>query len=158
VKNLRKIQQFGLALLILFALVGLIDSAAIHLKEIASLTDSTAFNSCKLNSTLDCSTVAKSEYSHIFGVPISLLGALFYDAIAVFGSTLVFGFKPQRWQFWTATAIILSSLLYSFWLLFISYFGIGALCPYCLVSDFSVAMVSIGWLLFAIPFLRSPKA
>jgi len=134
-----------LALITLFAAVGLVDAILVHLKEIASLTDPNAFNSCKINSVLDCSTVARSQYSHIFGFPVSLFGILFYDAILVLTITLLAGFQIRPWQAWVITVIAGISLAFSYWLLYISYFGIGALCPYCLVSDFCSTVVSLSW-------------
>jgi len=39
---------------------------------------------CNIDATFDCDRVNSSEYSELFGVPIALLGAAFYLAVAVF--------------------------------------------------------------------------
>jgi uncharacterized membrane protein len=147
-------QKAALILFILFGVVGLVDSSLIHLKEIASLTTPDAFASCKINELLDCGAVARSHYSHLFGIPVSQLGMYFYEAVAVLGICLAFGFKLLRWQVIGLSLLMLGALFFSYNLLFVSYFGIGALCIYCLVSNLSTTVVVISWIVFALPFLK----
>lgn len=130
------------------ALVGLIDSTLIHLKEIASVTDVNAFKACSLSAFLDCGQVAKSHFSHIFGMPVSLFGIYFYSAMLGIGFALLNGWKPTRTILWLLTAAIGVGVLFSIWLFFISYFGIGALCIYCLVSDTATLLMFVAWAWF----------
>lgn len=137
-----------LVLAAVFAAVGLLDSVLVHLKEIAALTDVSAFGSCTINSLLDCGAVARSAYSHVFGVPVSLFGIMYYTAFLALVITMLSGFRPRPWQMWGVSLLATGSLAFSAWLLYISYYGIGALCPYCLVSDASSAIVCVAWLIY----------
>jgi uncharacterized membrane protein len=137
-----------LLLLALFAAVGLLDSLIIHLKEIKSATDPSVFEACNIGKLLNCASVAKSSYAKFLGMPVSLLGALFYQASLVGSLCLLLGFKPQPWVQKAITAILILSLFFSFRLLYLSYFGLGVFCIYCLVSNLTTLGIFSTWLLY----------
>lgn len=151
-------KQIPVILSALFALTGLIDSTLIHLKEIASLTDKTAFASCSLSGLINCETVAKSPYSHLFGMPVSLLGIFFYVAVLTACVAFLTGWRPPRFIFWGMTLLIMGSFFFSLYLFIMSYFQIHALCPYCLVSDGATLGVLIAWFPFAWPHLNAKES
>lgn len=132
----------------IFALIGWIDSTLIHLKEIAGITDPNAFTSCHLNSVLDCGAVAKSKSSHFLGLPVSLIGIMFYEG-AFFGTLAIWlGLSLPKWLRVSLSVLSIGALYFSFRLLYISWFGLGVLCPYCLVSNLSTLFVTVGWFWF----------
>jgi uncharacterized membrane protein len=141
----------------LFALAGLIDSVLIHLKEINSLSDKTAFAGCNLSGFINCETVAQSQYSHILGMPVSLLGICFYMGICVACVALYTEWHPPIWLYWGITIAILLSFFFAVYLFVMSYYFIHALCPYCLVSDAAATGILIAWLTHAWPHLTGKE-
>lgn len=151
-------KHLPLILVLLFALVGFIDSSLVHLKEIAAHSDPDAFASCSINAQFNCATVASSRYANLLGLPVSQIGMYFYEAAAIIAAVLLLGWKPSRTIVGLLTLAVTGGLLFSFYLLYMSYFGIGSLCIYCLISNVSTLGVVVGWLVFAIPRLRPNSA
>ena len=80
-----------------------------------------------------CDTVLTSQYSEILGVPISLLGVLFFLLIMTFALLIL---SSKRKVF--AHGLFLCSfcgLFVSAVLFFIQFFIIGSFCQYCLFSE-----------------------
>lgn len=79
-----------------------------------------------------CEAVTTSSYAVIFGVPVALLGAIFYLTLAILAV----------WHIDTNHKLALRSILilsvfgfaFSLYLIYLQVFVIGALCLYCLVS------------------------
>ncbi|MCL5733772.1 MAG: vitamin K epoxide reductase family protein [Patescibacteria group bacterium] len=103
------------------------------------------------NSPLNCSIlagcdkVAASAYAKIYGIPIPLLGVIFYLAFFVLFfafsiSPAEGGFKKKRMAGFMVFAAFLG-VVFSAWLLFLQIFVIKALCLYCLVSDAAAAAI-----------------
>ena len=90
-----------------------------------------------------CDTVAKSPYSTILGIPLSLLGLCFY--LAIFLLTLVEWKKiflqyaahiPQAILFVTALGF-----LSSMYFIYLQGWVIGAWCTYCIVSAITSSLL-----------------
>ncbi len=122
----------------ILALIGLLD--ALYLLWI-KITQNKAL--C-LPGIGDCWSVNTSRYSEIFGVPLSLLGALAYLAILALlwleGKRLddkvllpgvVFG-------------VTLAGFVFSIYLTYLEIFVIKAICPFCVVS---AIVMTILWIL-----------
>ncbi|OHA18082.1 MAG: hypothetical protein A2836_01670 [Candidatus Taylorbacteria bacterium RIFCSPHIGHO2_01_FULL_45_63] len=102
---------------------------------------------CPLNS--DCHKVVHSEYSRFFGIPVELLGILYYLIIGV--AYLVFLVKPEIYFPALSTLILLITslaFLFSLYLTAIQLFVIRELCTWCLISAFICTVIFIaGWYL-----------
>lgn len=81
---------------------------------------------CQINSYWDCLKVSQSEYSQVFGLPISFLGIIGFIILIMFSS---FKFNYQKY-FLTVTSGLF--LLFSLYLTFIEFFMIKSLCLFCL--------------------------
>lgn len=143
----RKAAYF-VALLILFATLGLADSVTIHLKALAYTTDPTALRSCSLNQVFDCVSVSTSRYSKLFGIPVALIGVMYYEAILVMALTIWLGFRLLPWQKWGVSLVVAFSVFFSYYLMYMSYFGIGTVCLYCLVSLVAATGIAVAWFFF----------
>lgn len=79
-----------------------------------------------------CETVLTSPYSVIAGVPVSLLGALFYLAILVGVFTYLESHKtaPLKW----AMLLTVFGLLFSLWFVYVQGVILAAWCLYCIGS------------------------
>lgn len=90
-----------------------------------------------------CDTVTKSIYATVFGVPISLLGALYY--LVLFMLVLVYLDSEKTKFFLWASRLTWTGFLVSVVLVFLQIFVIKALCLYCLGSALtSTALFVLG--------------
>lgn len=88
---------------------------------------------CTLHASFNCDAVNSSIYSELFGVPIALLGFLFYAAVFV---VILFALcKPVQANvpLVITHGLTIFSILFSIYLFYVAKFIIGALCPYCIM-------------------------
>jgi len=99
-----------------------------------------------------CEKVTTSQYSVIFGVPMALMGALYYLAI-ILALVLYLDLRRDWIIKWTArfTAV---GFLFSLWLVYLQIFVIRAICQYCVLS----ALSSTGLFVIGVLVLRSHRA
>lgn len=79
-----------------------------------------------------CETVTTSEYSVVAGVPVALLGALYYFVLFI-GMFVYFDLQDKR-VLRVLMLFTVFGFLASLWFLYLQIFVIKALCLYCLVS------------------------
>jgi uncharacterized membrane protein len=79
-----------------------------------------------------CEQVTTSIYSEIFGIPLALLGSLFYGTIFIL--TLISFLNENKKLFYYVGFLSIAGLLCTMYLVFLMLFVINALCFYCLVS------------------------
>jgi uncharacterized membrane protein len=79
-----------------------------------------------------CETVLTSAYSVIAGVPVSLLGAVFYFIVLVG----VFSFLESKKTVLLKWSLLFTifGILFSLWFIYVQAFILGAWCLYCLGS------------------------
>jgi len=82
--------------------------------------------------THGCDLVTKSEYSSIMGVPVALLGALYYLAIFL-GVYIILETKKYDYLRFVAIATT-GGFLFSAWFVYLQFFVIHAICQYCMLS------------------------
>ncbi len=88
-----------------------------------------------------CETVLTSSYSVIAGVPVSLLGALFYLAVLVGVFAYLESKKtaPLKW----AMLLTVFGILFSLWFIYVQAVLLGAWCLYCLGSALTSTILFI---------------
>lgn len=79
-----------------------------------------------------CETVLTSQYSVVFGIPLSFLGSLFYLSVIVLGLLILTNYKKIFLQLFYAQAI--TGFIISLILLGLQAFTIKQFCQYCLLS------------------------
>lgn len=79
-----------------------------------------------------CEQVTTSIYSEVFGVPVALLGTLYYALIFIL--TLISYLTDNKKLFFQLSHLSIAGLLSSMYLVFIMVGVLGALCFYCLIS------------------------
>lgn len=78
-----------------------------------------------------CNEVLTSEYSAVFGIPLSVIGLTFYVAVFCMAILDAFGTAPLlKWIFWLALPGVAITLV----LLYLQAFVIHHFCQYCLAS------------------------
>jgi len=96
----------------------------------------------------DCVAVQASRYASIHGVPVAILGLLAYVAILLLEIV-----RPHAdadtasWIELGIFAIAFAGMLYSFYLTYVEFFIIHALCIYCLTSAVIISCLAFlaGW-------------
>ena len=99
-----------------------------------------------------CEKVTTSPYSAIGGIPVALLGAIYYIIIFL----LVIAYldtKKERILYFTALLTPIG-FLFSLWFLYLQLFVIKAICIYCVFSAFTSTMLFI----LGMIFLKANKA
>jgi uncharacterized membrane protein len=110
-----------------------------------------AFPPCSV--TRGCETVLTSQYATVLGVPIALLGSLFYLTIIFFSLTVLIDKRKVFAHGLFLTAF--SGLFVSAILFFVQFFILKAFCQYCLLSEaLSLAIFVVCSLLYS-KFLRT---
>ena len=82
----------------------------------------------------NCESVNTSQYSEIFGIPISLLGA---GAYAIMIVLLLLENRSQIWAEFSSMIVFgisLIGVLYSIYLTYIEVVVLKEICPYCVIS------------------------
>lgn len=85
---------------------------------------------CPENSIVNCAKVTTSLYSKVFGVPLALLGLLFFIAMVPV-QLPIFWQMTQKWLIWGRLAFAGSGVLMIFWLIYVELFKLNAICLYC---------------------------
>jgi len=78
-----------------------------------------------------CELVLTSPYAEVYGVPLSLLGALAYFAAFSLALLTAFG-NRSLWKVYGLQVILMS--LFTAWLTYLQAYVIGAFCQFCLLS------------------------
>jgi len=123
-----------LGLILVVALVGLADASYLTLEHYRGEVPP-----CSL--TEGCETVTTSKYSEILGVPVALLGALFYLAVlfSVFFIVTEKKFNLVCWLAYLSWVGLLAAVYFTA----IQAFVLRAYCQYCLVSAGSSTVIFI---------------
>lgn len=136
-------QSFKITIIVL-GLIGLLDSSYLTYSYFKA-NPINCFSAVKqVNS---CQVVADSIYSTILGVPISLLGMLFYLVI------IAIGVISQKKDFTFLLNLLLPfsamAVLFSLRLTYLQVYVIGYICYYCLISaTLSVILLGISWKIY----------
>lgn len=129
-------KRLGVALILLFAFLGLSDSIYIAQNE--------ANNSpliCNVQNLSGCNIVQASQYSHVFGISLAEYGVAFYAFIFVIAALELLVFDRFLRRVLQGAAIV--GVIASAYFTFLEIFVIHALCIYCLVSAFIALLVLI---------------
>lgn len=133
---LRGMKRVGVALILLFAFLGIADSTYLAQHELKGTP-----LLCTADSLSDCNVVVTSEYSRLFGVPIAGLGVLFYGIMFVLAALeLVLFDQLLRRALQIFSLVGIAASLY---FTFVQVAFIGALCIYCLASTAIALLIFI---------------
>lgn len=112
-------------ILIVLSVLGIADSAYLTYKH---------YSGDALTCTVleGCNEVLSSAYAVVLGVPVSILGIIFYGAVLLL-SFLYFDTRNKKILLILFLISILGFLA-SLWFLYLQFFVIQALCQYCIFS------------------------
>ncbi len=119
--------------LLCLALIGFADATYLTAKHFQGEIPPCAIDGCEI--------VLTSEYSEVLGIPVSLMGAIYYLVLSVL---LVVYLDTKKELF--LRIVLLSSVLglvASLWFSFLQLFVIKAFCQYCTVSSVASTVIFI---------------
>ncbi len=86
-----------------------------------------------------CDIVTTSVYSKIFGIPVALLGSLYYFSI-IFGAVAYLDSKDEKFFYWLAHYTIIGFIA-SMIFVILQVFFIKSICLYCMLSATSSTII-----------------
>lgn len=122
---------------VVLSLIGILVSAYATYQHYRS--SGTSF--CNLSDVVSCDIVNKSKYSEIAGMPVAIIGVIGYAVLAAIAGMLSAGsIKKQRG---VGALVILSAgaLLFSFYLTYVEFFWLKALCILCIASQIIILLI-----------------
>lgn len=134
------IKKVALAVLVA-SLLGLLASGILIVDKLALVSGNELPVPCNLNPLFSCVEVMKTSYAETAGIPNPLFGVMGYSFMATVG--LVFLLYKEISANLLRVALIGSSLAFAFsyYLLGVSMFVIGAICPFCLLSCLAATLI-----------------
>jgi len=125
----------------LFAITGLIVSSYLRHKKKTSVTDM----ACPMDGS--CEKVVSSEYAKFLGVPVELMGIMYYIFVIFSYSFFLIGPATPNWFVFFVLVSSMSAVLFSAYLTFIQAFALKMWCTLCLTSAALCALI----MFFAVP-------
>lgn len=88
-----------------------------------------------------CETVLTSSYAVVLGVPVALLGAMYYLTILI----SLFMFLDMKKDMFLRVPFVLTGIgvIASLWFAYLQLFVIHAFCPYCAVSGVTTLILFV---------------
>lgn len=122
---LKAVPTSAVVFMFIVALIGFADATYLAIEHFRGVIPP-----CTL--TADCDLVLTSDYAVVFGIPVALLGALYYFIILI-GLFAYLDTKKTEIIKWTLLLTIFG-LLVSFSLIYIQVFVLYSYCVYCIGS------------------------
>ncbi len=140
---------YGKVISVVLAVAGLVDAAYLTYEHFSQ-----RIVPCSNSWIVDCGKVLNSEYSTVFGIPLSLLGVFFYLLLLVsflFADRASGKFKLLQWSPFVLSS---SGLIASAVFMYLQLGVIGAICLYCTVS---AAICFVNFFVIRFSFAREFK-
>ncbi|MBT6068998.1 vitamin K epoxide reductase family protein [Candidatus Peregrinibacteria bacterium] len=106
---------------------------------------------CEFSESFSCDKVNKSTYSELFGIPVAVMGLLYYLAMFVFMA--LFSFKKKIFEkldlkdiFRGILLITLIGIAFTLYLTYQEIFTLHAYCLFCVVQQ--IVILIMGGILF----------
>lgn len=142
--------------LVIGGAIGLVAAFVLTLEKLAKLADATYVPSCSINPVLSCGSIMDSPQAALFGFPNPILGLLGFPVVIVSGVAVLAGFVAPHWYRLSLLAGLTVAVVFVHWLIWVSLYEVGALCPYCMVVW--AVTIPLWWYslldLFPLPRLR----
>jgi len=130
--------------MIVSGVIGLVASFVLSVEALTLAADKDADLSCSFNEKINCATVAKHWAAELFGFPNAYLGIAAEAVVLTVAVALLGGVVFPRWYMQIAQLVYTLGLVFAWWLFGMSYWVIGALCPWCLLITVTTTLVWAG--------------
>lgn len=129
------------------ALIGLAASGYLTYEH---FTSSTTF-ACPESATINCAKVTTSQWAHVAGIPVAVLGLVFFAAMTVLCTPVLWRLRELDMVRAVGAVVGVVSALYLLW---IELFRVDAICLWCTAVHICT-VVLLGCVLWAISELRA---
>ena len=120
-------------LLVVGGALGLLAAFALTLDKFQALTHPSSNLSCDFNLLVQCGKNLGSPQGSAFGFPNPLIGLVGFPAPIFVGVSVLAGVRFPRW-FWAVFNLgLLFAIGFVIWLMSVSIFLLGTLCPWCML-------------------------
>ncbi len=118
---------------VILSVIGLINAFYLLNEHFAFQNDGNS-TMCVIEIMGNCNDVLHSQYSEFMGVPVAAFGVLYYLAVIV--TLLILKQRPLRGVAISLLGLTSFGFLFSVVLVYLQFFVIHAVCPYCMLSAF----------------------
>lgn len=123
------------------SLLSLLASFVLSVEALELAKDPHAVLSCSISAVLNCATVASHPSATLFGFPNAFLGLIAEPVVITVAIAGLSGIKFGRKFMFAAQIGYSLGFIFAYFLLYTSYFVIGALCPWCLLVTLTTTLV-----------------
>lgn len=123
------------------AILSLLASFVLSVEAVVLAGDPDAALSCSVNIVLNCATVALHPSAELWGFPNSFLGLMAEPVVITVAIAGLSGIKFPRLFMFAAQIGYSLGLIFAWYLFAVSFFVIGALCPWCLLVTLTTTLV-----------------
>lgn len=120
--------------LILGSVLGLTAAFALTLEKLRQLENPGIAASCDFSLLVQCGANLGAWQGSLFGFPNPLIGLVGWSMILVVGIALTGKVVFPDWFLRLMSLGVIFSLLFVIWLIYVSVFMLGTLCPWCIVT------------------------
>ena len=129
------------ASMLIGASLSLLASFVLSLEAVQLAANPDAVLNCSVNAVINCATVGVHPSAHLFGFPNSFLGMIAEPVVITVAVAGLAGVRfPKLFMFFAQIGYSIG-FVFALWLLYMSYFVIGALCPWCLLVTLTTTLV-----------------
>lgn len=140
-KQKRQDNVWIFASMLVGAILSLIASFVLSVEAVVLAGNPEATLPCSVNVVLNCATVALHPSASLWGFPNSFLGLIAEPVVITVAIAGLAGIKFPRAFMATAQFFYTLGFIFALYLLYTSYFVIGALCPWCLLVTLTTTLV-----------------
>ncbi len=123
------------AVMCIGAVVGLLASFVLSTEAITLAKDSHTVLACDISSAISCGAVGRHPSASIFGFPNAFIGMISFSVLLAVSVAGLMGTKLPKLYMYLAWLGGVAGFIFAAWMFGMSYFVIGALCPWCLTTD-----------------------
>lgn len=129
------------ATMLISAILSLIASFVLSVESWHLAANPDAALSCSVNAIINCASVMEHPTSELFGFPNPYLGLIAEPVVITVAIAGLAGVRFPRSFMAAAQVGYGAGFIFAYYLLFVSVFEIGALCPWCLLVTLSTTLV-----------------
>ncbi len=133
--------QWIFASMLVGSIASLVASFVLSVEAVELARNPNAELACSVNIILNCATVGLHESAYLFGFPNSFLGLIAEPVVITVAIAGLSGVAFPRLFMAVAQFFYTLGFIFAMYLLGVSYFVIGALCPWCLLVTLTTTLV-----------------
>lgn len=125
------------------AILGLLAAFALTVEKLTRASGENGLSSgCDVNLLVQCSANLDSWQGSLFGFPNPLLGLVGWPVVITLLVLVLTGMEMPKWILRAISLGMVVAYGFILWLMYVSFWQLGTLCPWCMVTWISTITVS----------------